>query len=278
MRMLAVSLLLPLLLASAAIADDPSRSPASPPAAAPPKAPEPSESMRRLMDQPADNVKSALEHELRSAEDRARDGVEKTEQILRAAKVARGMRAADLRAGDGYFAQVLVQAVHRFGRVWTNNDPASVDEATAAAYLQRLHIPSNADIGSFSNPTEKPLSAWANQLDLVFSRNVYADAVARGIDRQGMHANVFQQMKPGARYIVVDARAAGGQHAEAAAKLCRVSEELVRKETEAAGFRFVSSAGDLRDFGDDASKSACGAEKGLRPTDRFLLVFEKPAS
>lgn len=224
---------------------------------------------------PSDNVRAALEDEFRPAADRARDASEKIEEVLRASGIAREMRVADLRAADGYLAQILGPAVKWFGKVWANNDPASLDAATAEAWKKRLDDPSAADIARLDNPVTAPFPSYADHLDIVFSRGAYSDAVARGVDRGAMNAAIFAALAPGGKYVLVDARAAEGSAADQAATLCRVPEALVRKEIEAAGFRLAASSTALDESADAGQESACRGAAGRMP-DRFLLVYEKP--
>jgi len=233
---------------------------------------QPSGSLKDLLALPADNIRDALDSEYRSADDRLRDGPEKTEAILRASGIARGMRIVDLSAGDGYFAQVLALAVRRFGKVWGNNDPASIDPATAEAWKKRLHGAGGADVAELALPLGSPLPPYVTGIDIVFARGTSHDAARRSIDRTAVHRSVLAALSPRGRYVVVDARASGEDARSAA--LCRADVKTVRKEIEDAGFRLVSESDALRNRSDSTSKSACADAAA----DRFLLVFEKPAA
>lgn len=230
--------------------------------------------MEEVLSLPADNVRDALESTDRPVADRTRDAIENGEAILRESAIARGMRVADLRAGDGYLSQLAVAAVRR-GRVWGNNDPASLDAATAEAWKVRLADPSMADVARLDNPLTFPLPAYAFGQNIVFSRGAYHDAVARGVDRAAMNKAVFEATTAGGLYVIVDARADDEAEPQAAAALCRVPEKLVRSEVEAAGFRFVRASTSLRTEADRAGSPAC-EKPASRPLDRFLLIFEKP--
>jgi len=224
---------------------------------------------------PADNIRDALDAEFRPVADRARDPIEDPEAILRAAAIARGMRVVDLRAGDGYLSQLLVVAVHRYGRVWANNDPASLDARTAAAWKTRLEDPSSGDIARLDLALTSPLPAYAVRIDILYSRGAYHDAVARGVDRSAMNKAVFEALAPGGRYLIIDARADDHADPVAASALCRVPETLVRSEVEAAGFQLVKASTSLRVKTDPAASAACQFPAAER-IDRFLLVYEKP--
>lgn len=224
----------------------------------------------------ADNIRDALDNEDRPIADRDRDLPEKTEAILRAAGLKRGMRVVDLRAGDGYLTHLLALAVYPQGKAWGNNDPAGLDEATAKAWEARLADPTTPDLARTKNPLGAPLQPYALGVDVVVSNGAYHDAVARGYDRSAMNAAIFRAVAVGGKYVVVDARAPKGSTLAVAAVQCRADEAEVRREVEAAGFRLLEASDALKDAGDSRSSSACGAAG--RKADRFLLVFEKPKS
>ena len=266
-RLLAVVVALQSSVERTAIAGD-AATDANPPAgtSAPPR------SMADMLALPADNVRDALDSELRSDEDRKRDAYENVEAILRTSGVARGMRVVDLRAADGYFTQILALAVRRNGKTWGNNDPVRTDSAMAAAWDKRLHGPGAADIASIAVASGSPLPPFVTRIDLAFRRGAALDSAARGTDAAS-HRAVWDVLKPGGRYVVIDARAAASSDAASAAALCRASEQAVRRDVEAAGFRLVTSSDALANAKDTHTKTACSSPDA----DRFLLVFEKPA-
>jgi predicted methyltransferase len=95
------------------------------------------------------------------------------------------------------------------------------------------------------------------------------------MDVAGMNRSIFAALKPGGLYIVLDHAAAAGAPAEVADTLHRVDPALVRRDVEAAGFRYVGESRALANPGDDHSKPVFAPE--LRDhTDQFVLKFRKP--
>lgn len=227
-------------------------------------------------DYPADNVRAALDDEFRQAADKQRDADTGVEALLRATGVRRGMRVADLRAGDGYLASLLALATEPLGKVWANNDPASLDDSTAAAWKSRLEDPESADIARLDLPLTAPLPPYAVDLDLVISNGAYHDAVARGLDRRATFEAVAAALAPGGRLVVVEATAANDSSASDAAALCRARSADVAGDAAAAGLLAVPGAASLAVAADDKKTSACGRDGAS--VDRFVSIFEKAAS
>jgi predicted methyltransferase len=86
---------------------------------------------------------------------------------------------------------------------------------------------------------------------------------------------VFDALKPGGIYLIVDHEAEPGSGTRDTATLHRIDVETVKKEVLAAGFVLVGSSDLLRQPGDaHAVKVFDPSIRGR--TDQFLLKFRKP--
>jgi predicted methyltransferase len=125
---------------------------------------------------------------------------------------------------------------------------------------------------------DDPLPPDAHDLDAVFIVLFYHDTVWLGVDRARMNRAVFDALRPGGVYAVIDHSGRPGSDATETQTLHRIEETTVRREIEAAGFRLADDAVFLRDGGDtrdwNASPTAAGARRGT--SDRFVLKFVKP--
>jgi predicted methyltransferase len=110
-------------------------------------------------------------------------------------------------------------------------------------------------------------------LDLVTFNFTYHDTTYMGTDRAAMNRSVFNALKSGGLYIVADHSAQPGAGATVGKSLHRIDEALVRREVEAAGFRFVAEGGFLRNPGDPRDASVFMPKQ---PNDEFVLKFVKP--
>ena len=90
-----------------------------------------------------------------------------------------------------------------------------------------------------------------------------------------MNRAIFQALKPGGLYIVVDHAAADGTGLEVPDKLHRINPAIVRREVEAAGFRFEGESLVLRNPADDHTLAVF--DPAIRGhTDQFVYKFRKP--
>jgi predicted methyltransferase len=71
-----------------------------------------------------DRFDAAVAHSGRTAEDLKRDSTDHPAEILRLAGINRGMRVADILAGDGYYSELLSYLVGPKGKVFLINNEA----------------------------------------------------------------------------------------------------------------------------------------------------------
>ena len=88
---------------------------------------------------------------------------------------------------------------------------------------------------------------------------------------------VFNALKPGGVYFIVDHAAKPGSGEEVLLSLHRIDEDIVKREVLAAGFVLEAEGDFLRNPKDDRSKMVFDRELN-RDTDQFVLRFRKPAA
>lgn len=184
-----------------------------------------------------------------------------------------GARVADLGAGGGYTTELLVRAVGESGVVFGQNNALTVEKYVGQTWPARLKRPINKNVVRMDLEYEAPFVPEAAELDLVTLMFSYHDVIVQGGDRTEMNLAVFRALKPGGRFVVADHSAEPGSGLEAASKLHRIEQELVRREVESAGFEFVEEGKFLRDKSD--KRTSVSYEVGFR-TDRYILKFIKP--
>jgi predicted methyltransferase len=99
-----------------------------------------------------------------------------------------------------------------------------------------------------------------------------------GVDRDKMNKAVFDALKPGGQYVVVDHSAAPGHGVADVKTFHRIGEVSVTEEVERAGFRRAAAADFLRNPADERDWNDSPREAGERrgTSDRFVLKFVKP--
>lgn len=192
--------------------------------------------------------------------------------------VAAGMTVADLGAGGGYTTELLARAVGPTGKVYSENEPELVKKFLEKPWSVRLSAPANKAVIRTDRPLDDPLPPDAKDLDLVVNFIFYHDSVWIGTDRAKMNTAVFNALRPGGLYVIVDSSAKAGHGIDDAKTLHRIEESVVEAEVEKAGFKLVAKADFLRNPNDarDWSSSPRVAGDRLGTEDRFVLKFGKP--
>lgn len=203
----------------------------------------------------------------RPAIDRYRDDRRKPAETVAFAGVREGMTIAELIPGNGYYTRILSKAVGPKGHVYTvpfSEPRASYSKAIAAD-------PAYANVTLIAGA---PLSIGAPApVDLVWTTQNYHDI------RQGralLNKAVFDALKPGGTYFIVDHSAVAGAGDEVLLSLHRIDEDVVKREVLAAGFVLDAESDLLRNPADKRNQMVFDREVN-RATDQFVLKFRKPA-
>ena len=192
-----------------------------------------------------------------------------------AALAAEGMTIADLMAGGGWYTEVLARAVGPTGRVLSQNIALS-DERYGSILRERLARPGLANVELVVQQLDA-LRLPPASLDAIFLVQFYHDTYWMEVDRGAMNRAVFEALKGGGVYLVIDHAAEPGSGARDVETLHRVDERVVRDEILAAGFSLSNESQLLRN--DTDSRSINVFERSIRGrTDRFVLKFVKPSS
>jgi len=199
--------------------------------------------------------------------DRKNDVRRKPADMLAFIGVREGMVALDVSAAGGYTTELLARAVGPGGRVY--------GQTRAPDPRQRLAQRKMSNIIPVVRPFEDPAppEAASNALDLVTLMFNYHDFGHMGIDRAKVNAAVYQALKPGGMYIVADHSGRPGTGISESGTLHRIEEAFLRKEVEAAGFRFVAEGRFLRNPNDPRDRET---PEPPQPKDEFVLKFVKP--
>jgi len=202
-----------------------------------------------------------------------RDKIRGPNELMGFLQIKPGSRIADISAGDGYTTMYLTREAGATGKVFAHNTPAWM------GFIRPL-IKDRVKDGPLKNvewierPFENPLPKSINNLDLVTNVLTYHDLLYMNVDRDKMNRVIYQALRPGGRYVIVDHAALDSDGAKVGHSLHRISEAFVIEEVKKAGFTLGPSSDILR-FDADNKKSL--AWKTPQPrTDRFVISFVKP--
>ncbi len=223
-------------------------------------------------------VEAAVASTDRPEADRALDAGRRPEAWLAFFGIAEGMRVAELFAGMGTTSELLARVVGPTGRVYAENNRFVLERFAERPWTERLARPVMANVVRVDRELDDPLPEDARDLDAVLFILAYHDTVWMETDRAAMNRAVFDALRPGGVYGIVDHAAAPGHGVADAQTLHRIERDVVVQEVEAAGFRlddsarFLEAPEDAHDW--SASPGAAGERRGH--SDRFVLRFVKP--
>ena len=225
----------------------------------------------------ADPLASAVADLARPDSDRIRDVARKPIEALRFAGIKPGDAVADFNAGAGYFTRLFSDVVGSRGHVY----------AIEPVEIQRYIAKSTAELQGYAaghpNVTVSVATAIESlrlpgKLDLFWISQNYHDlhnTYFGPVDIAAFNKAVFDALKPGGSYVVLDHTAAASAAADVTETLHRIDPAVVRREVEAAGFLFEGQSAVLANAAD--SRTISVFDKSIQGhTDQFLLKFRKP--
>jgi predicted methyltransferase len=116
-------------------------------------------------------------------------------------------------------------------------------------------------------------------VDLVFTAqnyHDYHDPFMGPVDMAGFDKRVYDALKPGGLFVVIDHAAPAGSGLADTDTLHRIDPAVVKQEVEAAGFVFDGESDALRNPADAHDLKVF--DKSIRGhTDQFVYRFRKPA-
>ena len=213
------------------------------------------------------------------ASDRTDDDRRKIAQVMAFAQVKPGDKVLELIPGSGYFTRVFSGVVGTKGHVyvlWPNEYAA--EAATDVANSRKLATQSHyANVSVLTQPAAK-LDA-PESVDVVFTSqnyHYYPDEFMGHVDPVMLDKQVYQVLKPGGVFVVIDHVAPAGSGMRDTDTLHRIDPAIVKKQVESAGFVFDGESNALRNSADPHDIKVF--DKSIRGhTDQFMYRFRKPA-
>jgi len=221
---------------------------------------------------------AAVADSSRPDSDTTRDADRKPEQSLAFSGIKPGDQVADYVADAGYFTRLFASVVGSKGHVYAVEPTAFFKFehfVKAVAELQGYAV-------THPNVTITTAAAlegvkFPEKLDLFWiSRNYHDlhDKFMGPVDTAAFNKAVYDALKPGGSYVVLDHSAAPGAAADVTETLHRIESSTVRREVEAVGFKFDSESSILANAADP--RTAKVFDLTIRGhTDQFILKFRK---
>jgi predicted methyltransferase len=224
-------------------------------------------------------IAAAVADPARPQADRDRDADRKPAECIAFAGLKPGQRIADLLPGGGYFTRIFSGVVGPKGEVFAVATPkrpdAPPDRPEPSAAVRAIAADPHYQNVTVSVEKVAELKL-PEKLDMVWTSQNYHDVHnVPNIDVAAFNKAIFDSLKPGGIYIVIDHATEKGAGFTVTSTLHRSDPDAVKTEVMAAGFKFVGSSDVIANSADDHKTAVF--DKGLHDkTDRYLLKFSKP--
>jgi len=180
----------------------------------------------------------------------------------------------DVGPGAGYYTRIFSRVAGGKGKV-TGFNPTWVAEKfpTAVQAMAGLAASGYANVEGLVQPMAE--IKFDRPVNLIFMSQVYHDQVWQKIDIAKMNKAIFDALKPGGVFFLIDHIGRGVTSVEQIDKLHRIDPALVKQQILAAGFELAEDSDVLRNPYDLGDKSVFSPAIRGR-TDQFVFKFRKP--
>jgi predicted methyltransferase len=219
-------------------------------------------------------ITAAVADATRPQADRGTDARRKPAETLAFSGVKAGDKVGELFPGGGYYTRMLSDMVGPKGAVYALETTRWPDSVAATKKVLDEKGRGNVHL------TATPFGAFdiPEKIDLFWITQNYHDlhiAEYGAVDMAAFNKHVFEALKAGGTYFILDHAANAGTTEAQIAKLHRIEKAQVIREVEAAGFRLAGENDALANPADDHTKTIF--DKAIRGhTDQYMLKFRKP--
>src|SRR4051812_30936086 len=204
----------------------------------------------------------------------------KISELIRFARADAGSTVIDIYPGDGDWTRRFSDVVGREGRVYSfvpaevahfKNDPVGQAQTLATQPGRENVRAVSANLVAMPEATQPADVVWVH----LFYHDLHTALMqAKGATAAHFNRAVYERLKPGGYYVIVDHTATAGQGTSDAQSLHRIEPRAVREELEAAGFVLDAETSMLARIEDPHSVKVFDPSiKG--ETDRFAYRFVK---
>ena len=223
-------------------------------------------------------VLEAMQAQIRTAEERARDRERQPAQVLEFFRLREDMRVIEVLPFSGWYTKILGPVLSERGKLYvTHPSPTFYSDAfTPVRDIAGLEDVEEIDWNGTPTQGGTPFFApgpWdVEPVDLVLTFRNYHNFTPDA--RMALNESAFGALAPGGLYGIVD-HTRRHMEPDNPENGRRMDPVLVIKEVQEAGFRLVDFSGLLR-RPDDELRYEVGRASVTGNSDRFALLFEKP--
>lgn len=218
-------------------------------------------------------IRSVVESDARPEADRARDAARKPAEVLMLSGIEPGDTVIEIAGFGQYYTRMLTEIVGEQGTVamydlpYTGAPRGGNPTASPAFVAQNQNA--EYHLGAYNK------AVFPSGVDVAFNILYYHDLGLQDVDRAAMNRRIFDALKPGGVYLIIDHKAEDGSGWRDTQSLHRMGVEVIVEELTAAGFELAVDS-DLLANPDDPRDAMVFAPGTRGATDRALYVFIKP--
>jgi predicted methyltransferase len=208
--------------------------------------------------------------------DRALDAQRHPAELLAFLHIREGDTVADVWPGD-YWDRLFADAVGPSGKVYAVHlieaDAGEHQTTPPDGSKPLAEHPNVVSVAAHTNTFKLPTKA-----DVIWMRQNYHDLYDKFVgpaDVPAFNKGVYNALKPGGRFVVIDHSAPDGSKLAGTDTTHRIDAAVVKADMAAAGFKFVGESNVLRNPADDRTKLVFDPSVRGR-TDQFVYVFQRP--
>jgi predicted methyltransferase len=210
--------------------------------------------------------------------DSVADSRRKPSELIAFARVKPGDKVLDLIPGSGYWTRIFSKTVGPEGKVYAVWPQAYSSEASGDVAKLRA-LSTDPGYGNIVTEIQPTVTLTAPEpVDVVWTSQNYHDYPDKFMgqnDPSVLNNAVFKILKPGGTYVIIDHVAKAGTGLADTDTLHRIDPAIVRKQVEAAGFKFAGESDVL--INPDDPLDIPVFDKSIRGhTSQFAYKFVKP--
>ena len=224
-------------------------------------------------------IDAAINHAERSAADKADDERRKTAKALAFTKIKPGDTVFEIEAGSGWYTELFSRLVGSEGAVMMQNPEgfrsfvkdeidARLADGRLANVTEKISLFDAFDVA----PGSVDVATWVQGPHELYFKPPELDSLG---DPEASYKAIFEMLKPGGRFVVIDHAAKPGAPVATGHDLHRIDKAVVIGLAKAAGFKLEKESDFLANAADPLDISAF--DPAIRgKTDQFALRFRKP--
>jgi predicted methyltransferase len=190
-----------------------------------------------------------------------------------------GDRIADMMSGNGYFTRILSDVVGPSGHIYAYIPTEQIAHCSPREIAGTQAIVRDSSYGNVTLLTGSLADFGVpERLDLIWMSQSYHDLHDSFLGPANvavLNKTIFDALKPGGVFLVIDHVAEAGSGLRDTETLHRIDPVSMRSEIEAAGFVLESQSDALRNADDDHKRAIFDPRIRGR-TDQVLFRFRKP--